>query len=75
MLYFHELSKDVRNLVHVFSGWVAFDRELLLIEAIIREAAEILLRKCETCAGAEDHASCAETARGRDLHIRLRGAS
>jgi transcriptional regulator with XRE-family HTH domain len=32
----------------------AFDRELLLIEAIIREAAEILLRKCEACAGAEE---------------------
>jgi hypothetical protein len=29
----------------------AVDRELLLIEATIREAAAILMRKCETCAG------------------------
>jgi hypothetical protein len=32
----------------------AFDRELHLIEAIIREAAEIILRKCDVCGGDEE---------------------
>jgi transposase-like protein len=54
----------------------ALDRELLLIESTIREAAEILLRKCEACAGDEERRvrckTCSGTGHAYPVMRRLR---